>query len=211
MKRKVNPTRQELFRLRARLDLAVRGHKLLKDKLEALVKEVLKVVAHYAKLVKQVESELPRVVTQFALASASSPGDAVKGAVFAEATPADVTYERTWYMGVRLPKITPPEEPPAFTYSYVQTGPDLDAAVRAGRDFLPILVELAQTQESLRLLADELERTRRRTNALEYVMIPELTEAKKSVQQKLAELERSDTSRLMKIKEMLEAESAPTG
>ena len=211
MKRKINPTRQELFRLRARLDLAVRGHKLLKDKLEALVKEVLKAVARYAKLVKQVETGLPHVVTQFALASASSPGDTVKGAIFAQARPVDVTYERTWYMGVRLPGITPPEEPPGFTYSYVQTGPELDAAVRSGREFLPVLIELAQTQESLRLLAEELERTRRRTNALEYVMIPELTEEKKSVQQKLSELERSDTSRLMKIKEMLEAESAPTG
>ena len=211
MKRKINPTRQELFRLRARLDLAVRGHKLLKDKLEALVKEVLQMVSRYVKLIKQVETGLPRVVTQFALASASSPGDAVKGAIFAEARPVDVTYERTWYLGVRLPGITPPEEPPTFTYSYVQTGPELDAAVRSGREFLPVLIELAQTQESLRLLADELGRTRRRTNALEYVMIPELTEERKSVQQKLAELERSDTSRLMKIKEMLEAESAPTG
>ncbi len=206
MKRKVNPTRQELFRLRRKLGLAVRGHKLLKDKLEALVKEVLKVVARYAQLVKQVEVELPRVVTQFALASASSPGDAVKGAVLAEAVPADVEYERLWYMGIRLPKITPPAEPTTFTYSYVQTGPELDEAVRAGRQFLPMLIELAQTQESLRLLADELNRTRRRTNALEYVMIPELTEQRKSVKQKIAELERSDVSRLMKIKEMLEAE-----
>ena len=208
MKRKVNPTRQELFRLRRRLDLAVRGHKLLKDKLEALVKEVLKVVERYAQLVKQVEGELPRVVTYFALASASSPGDAVKGAVFAEAEAVEVEYRRQWYMGVKLPRITAPEKLPAFTYSYVQTDPGLDDAVRAGRKFLPVLVELAQTQESLRVLAAELERTRRRTNALEHVMIPELREQKKSVQQKLAELERSDISRLMKIKEILEAEKA---
>lgn len=208
MKRKVNPTRQELFRLRRRLDLAVRGHKLLKDKLEALVKEVLKLVKRYAELVKKVETELPRVVTYFALASASSPGDAVKGAVFAEAKPVEVEFERRWYMGVKLPRIKAPGEAPVFTYSYVQTGPELDDAVREGRKFLPVLVELAQTQESLRVLTAELERTRRRTNALEHVMIPELTEQRKSVEQKLAELERSDISRLMKIKEILEAEGA---
>ncbi len=208
MKGKVNPTRQELFRLRRRLDLAVRGHKLLKDKLEALVKEVLRLVTRYAELVKQVEGELPRVVTQFALAGASSPGEAVKGAVFAEAAPIEVDAAEQWYMGIRLPRLTPPKKAPMLTYSYVQTGPELDEAVRAGRAFLGVLIDLAETQESLRLMASELERTRRRANALEHVMIPELTEQKKSVQQKLSELERSDVSRLMKIKEILEAEAA---
>lgn len=207
MKRKVSATRQELFRLRRRLALATRGHKLLKDKLEALVKEVAPLVNRYAEQTRRIEDEVLRLLTRFALASASSGGQAIQRAVF-QNEPVPLTREKKWYMGVRLPKLTIPEKRGRLSYSYVQTGPELDEAILEGYDFLPLLLELAEVQQALFLLSRELERTRRRSNALEHVLIPELAENRKSVEQKLAEMERSDISRLMKIKEMItEAES----
>ena len=207
MKRKIPPTRQELFRLRRRLGVAVRGHKLLKDKLEALVKEITPLVPRYHRLVAEVEERFPAVVARFAMADAASPADAVAIAIGQNVTPADLEVKPRWYMGATVPEAKAPEQLGAFSYSLVETAPELDAAIREMRDLLPTVIELAVVQETLLRLAVELERTRRRTNALEYVLIPELAAARKDIEFKLSELERSDINRLMKIKEMLEAEA----
>ena len=201
MKRKIPATRQELFRLRRRLAIAVRGHKLLKDKLEALIKEITPLVPRYQRLVEAVESRFPAVVARFGMA------DAVTAAIGQNVAPADLQVEGRWYMGATVPVTEAPEQLGAFAYSLVQTAPELDAAIRAMRDLLPTIVELAVVEQTLLRLAVELERTRRRTNALEHVLIPELTVARKDIEFKLSERERSDTTRLMKIKEMLEAEA----
>jgi len=207
VKRKIPATRQELFRLRRRLAIAVRGHKLLKDKLEALIKEITPLVPRYQRLVEAVESRFPAVVARFGMADAASPADAVTAAIGQNVAAADLQVESRWYMGATVPVAEAPEQLGAFAYSLVQTAPELDAAIRAMRDLLPTIVELAVVEQTLLRLAVELERTRRRTNALEHVLIPELTAARKDIEFKLSERERSDTTRLMKIKEMLEAEA----
>jgi len=163
-------------------------------------------VPRYVDLMRAVESRLPAVVARFAMADAASPADAVDAAVRQNVSPADLAVETRWYMGATLPSAEAPEHQGAFTYSLVQTAPELDAAIQDARDLLPTILELAVVEQTLLRLAAELEGTRRRTNALEHVLIPELTEARKEIEFKLSERERDDITRLMKIKEMIEAE-----
>jgi V/A-type H+-transporting ATPase subunit D len=208
MKQKVSPTRMELFRLKRRLELATRGHKLLKDKLEALVRELLPLIPKYKKLLAEVESTLGGALRRFALAEAASQAGAVETAVAQNVQPIGVSYEREWYMGVYLPKFGEPKLPTKYSYSFVETAAELDETVESMKELPALLLELARIEHSLFTIARELERTRRRTNALEYVVIPELKESRKEVEQKIRELERSDISRLMKVKEMLEEAQA---
>ena len=209
MRKKVSPTRQELFRLKRRLELATRGHKLLKDKLEALVREMMPLIPEYNRLVGEVAAKLARALGRFALADAASQKGAVEAAVRQNVRPADITYEREWYMGVYLPKFGEVALPTQYAYSFVETAAELDETVESMKELPALLLELARLEQSLFTIAVELERTRRRTNALEYIVVPELQASRKEVEQKIGELERSDISRLMKVKEMLEeAETA---
>ncbi len=205
MRQKVSPTRMELFRLKRRLELATRGHKLLKDKLEALVRELMPLVPVYRKLLAEVEAKLAGALRRFALSAAASPAGAVETAVAQNVQPIDVSYERAWYMGVTLPKFGRPELPTRYAYSFVETAAELDATVESMKELPALLLELARIEHTLFTIARELERTRRRANALEYVVIPELTDTRKEIESKIRELERSDISRLMKVKEMLDA------
>jgi len=204
MRKKVSPTRHELFRLKRRLELATRGHKLLKDKLEALVRELLPLIPEYNRLVKEVAEKLARALGRFALADAASQKGAVEAAVRQNVRPVDVPYEREWYMGVYLPKFGEVTLPAEYAYSFVETAAELDETVESMKELPVLLLELARLEQSLFTISVELERTRRRTNALEYVVVPELQASRKEVEQKIGELERSDISRLMKVKEMLE-------
>ena len=205
MRQKVSPTRMELFRLKRRLELATRGHKLLKDKVEALVRELMPLIPEYNALVKKVEETIGRALRRFALAEAASQTGAVETAVKQNVQPVDITYDREWYMGVFLPKFGAVTLPTRYSYSYVETAAEFDETVASMKELPALLMELARLEHSLFVIAKELERTRRRTNALEYVVIPEMQESRKEVEQKIGELERSDVSRLMKVKEMLEA------
>ena len=209
MRKKVSPTRMELFRLKKRLDLARRGHKLLKDKVEALVRELLPLVPKYRALLEEVERKVGSALRQFALADAASLAGAVEQAVKQNVQPMDVTCGRTWYMGVYLPKFGEPVLPTRYAYSFVETAAELDETVESMKELPALLLELARVEQTLFVLARELERTRRRTNALEYVLIPELIASRKEVEQKIGELERGDISRLMKVKEMLTEAERP--
>lgn len=203
MKQKVNPNRMELFRLRRRLVLALRGHKLLKDKLEGLVRELTALLADYADLSRRFDADFPRIFARFTLAAAVAPQGAVADAVRQNVRPAPIQPDIRRVMGVPVPVFKPPELPTAFRYSLTQTPPELDLAFDELRRQAELLFRVAETERALQLLARELERTRRRTNALEHVLIPELRAARKDIEQKLGEQERSNTSRLMKVKDML--------
>ena len=206
MKKKVSPNRMNLFRLRKRLVLAQRGHKLLKDKLEGLVRELTETIARYKTLRQQFDRDFPRLLARFTLATAVAPQGAVAEAVRQNATTAELKVEQRRVLGVVLPVFTPPDPPDAYRYSLTQTPPELDIAFDELRKLPERLFALAEVERSLLLLAHELERTRRRTNALEYVLIPELQEDRRDIEQKISEAERSNVSRLMKIKDMLMAE-----
>ncbi len=205
MKKKISPNRMELFRLRKRLVLAQRGHKLLKDKLEGLVQELTNRLGAHRALRRRFDETLPRVLARFTIATAVAPQGAVAEAVRQNATTAQVEVERRRIMGVPVPVFKPPAVPAAFRYSVTQTPPELDAAFEALPKLPEMLFELAGMEKTLLLLAHEMERTRRRTNALEYVLIPELQEERRDIERKISEAERSNISRLMKIKDMLMA------
>ncbi len=203
MKKKINPNRMQLFRLRKRLVLAQRGHKLLKDKLEGLVQELTEVLARYKRLRIRFDQEFPRLLARFTLADAVAPRGSVAEAVRQNASVAPLEIEERRVMGVAVPIFTPPPQPDAYRYSLTQTPPELDVAFEELRKLPTTLFELAEVEKTLLLLAHELGRTRRRTNALEHVLIPELQEQRKDIEQKIGEQERSNISRLMKIKDML--------
>lgn len=203
MKKKINPNRMELFRLRKRLVLAQRGHKLLKDKLEGIVREVNEQLERYRPLRERFDAQFPRVLARFTLATAVAPQGAVAEAVGQNAKPAPLGVETRRVMGVPVPAYTPPPLPESYRYSLTQTPPELDSAFEELRKVPATLFELAEVERALMSLARELESARRRTNALEYVLIPELQEQRRDIEQKISEQERGNISRLMKIKSMI--------
>ncbi|GAI44480.1 unnamed protein product, partial [marine sediment metagenome] len=153
MKQKVSPTRMELFRLKRRLELATRGHKLLKDKLEALVRELMPLIPKYNELAGRVEAAIVRALAEFALADAASQAGAVETAVRQNVQPMDVDYVREWYMGVYLPKFGEPRLPLKYSYSFVETAAELDETIESMKELPGLLLELVRLEDSLFVIA----------------------------------------------------------
>jgi len=203
MKQRINATRMELMRVRKRLALAQRGHKLLKDKLEGLIKELTDRLADYKTLRLRVDEAWPRIFGRFAMAGAAGSASATETAI-AQARPkvkVETSIERI--MGIAITHAEAKIVAPGGAYSLMQTSPAMDEALRDLREFLPDLIRLAVLEQAVRALCAEVEKTRRRANALEYVLVPDLSEARKIIAGRLEEMARSDTSRLMKVKQML--------
>ncbi len=202
----VNPTRMELLRLRKRLQVAVRGHKLLKDKLDGLMKEFMSLAAEYKRYRLAVDEELPRVMKLFVVAEVTSSRLITEDAL--ENTRQELRIERKIrrIMSVNVPRLDVEFGETTGGYSMVHTSVELDDAITGLRAFLPKLLKMVELEETIRLLSDEIEKTRRRVNALEHSFIPRMTETIKYIKDKLDETERSNTSRLMKIKSQREAQ-----
>ena len=203
MKRKVPPTRMELLRIRKRLALAVRGHKLLKDKLEGLIKEVTERLDELKTHRLALDAEFPEVIQLFTKAAATASVPATETAAVLANAGAVLRADQRRIMGVPVPTLDLTMGTELAPYSLSETSPYLDAALRRLLQLFPRVVRLAELENVIRSLADELERTRRRTNALEYSVIPDLRETRHSIEARLEEYTRSDISRLMKVKEML--------
>ncbi len=201
---RVNPNRMELLKLRQRGVTARRGHKLLKDKLDELMKEFLARISEVRRLRGSVERELGTAWGLLAMARAEAGSSALSAALAAgEPAPlADVT-ERT-VMSVRVPELTLRVLPPRQGYSFATTPAVLDGGLARLADALPRMLELAAREKAIELLAAEIESTRRRVNALEYVLIPQIEETVRDIRMKLDEAERGNLTRLMKVKEMVE-------
>jgi len=204
MQIKVNPTRMALIRLRKRLVLARRGHKLLKDKLEGLIQIFMPLVAEYGQLRSRVDQELPGTLRLFILASATSGEKAVAEALdeFEASIDIDVTMRNV--MSIPVPELNLKGFTIRSSYSTVATNTDFDRASESLRDIFPVLLKLAALEDALLRMAEEIEKTRRRVNALEYVLIPSIQKTVKAISSKLDENDRSDRARLMKIKDMLQ-------
>jgi len=203
MKRKVPPTRMELLRIRKRLALAVRGHKLLKDKLEGLIKEVTERLDELKTHRLALDADFPEVIQLFTKAAATASVPATETAAVLANAGAVLRADQRRIMGVPVPTLDLTMGTELAPYSLSETSPYLDAALRRLLQLFPRVVRLAELENVIRSLADELERTRRRTNALEYSVIPDLRETRHSIEARLEEYTRSDISRLMKVKEML--------
>jgi len=202
----VSPTRMELLKLRKRVAVAQRGHKLLKDKRDELMKEFLKLVRENRELRSEVEQKLVSAFRSFLVARAVMPREALEEAIMAPKQRVFLEVGSASIMNVRVPRFGLRQEGDVLSYGFVDTSAELDTALVAFSEVLALLVRLAEVEKSAELLADEIERTRRRVNALEYILIPELRAAVKSIDMKLSEQERSNVARLMRIKEIVRAQ-----
>lgn len=205
--KQVNPTRMELTRLKKKLNTATRGHKLLKDKRDELMRRFLEMVRENRALRMKVEESLRQANLNFVLAKTAMSDESLKAALLA---PKQEVYVSTSYrnvMSVDIPvfdtETRTPDPNDIYSYGFAFTSADLDDAVKSLSDILPDLIKLAEIEKSCQLMADEIEKTRRRVNALEHVMIPETREQIRYITRKLDENERSTQTRLMKVKDMM--------
>lgn len=205
---RVNPNRMELLKLRGRMETARRGHKLLKDKLDELLKEFLARIAANRRLRSEVESALFGAYGMLAIARAEAGTPVIAQALTGGAPVELVETSQRNIMSVKVPVLALGEVPTPSGYSYATTPAVLDEALEDLSGVVPLMIELAEREKAIELLAAEIESTRRRVNALEYVLIPQLDEAVRGIRMKLDETERSERTRLMKVKDMLEAQEA---
>lgn len=205
--KQVNPTRMELSRLKKKLNTATRGHKLLKDKRDELMRRFLEMVRENRALRIEVEEKIRQANANFVLAKASMSEETLKVALLAPKQEVFVNTSHKNVMSVDIPvfdyNTRTPDPNDIYSYGYAFTSSDLDDAVKSLADILPELIKLAQIEKSCQLMADEIEKTRRRVNALEHVMIPETQEQIRYIIRKLDENERSTQTRLMKVKDMM--------
>lgn len=208
-KMNVNPTRMELRRLKTRLKTATRGHKLLKDKSDEMIRQFMVYVRENKRLREEVEAELSSALKGFTLARAVSSNAVIEEAVMMPATKAEISLSSDNVMSVEVPSISVVEHEgqDKYPYSFDTVTSELDASIGTLSTLLVKLVKLAEVEKTCNMLADEIEKNRRRVNALEYVMIPQIEETIKYINMKLDENERASTIRLMKVKSMIEQKS----
>ena len=205
----VNPTRMELTRLKKKLATSTRSHKLLKDKQDELMRQFINLVKYNNKLRKEVEDNLQGSLKDFVMARAVMSSEFLEEAVAYPKEHISVEVGEKNIMSVNVPVMNfkrqlEGDEGSIYPYGFANTSSELDDAIAKLYGILPKLLELAEVEKSCQLMADEIEKTRRRVNALEYMTIPQLQETIKYIRMKLDENERSATTRLMKVKSMLE-------
>ncbi len=201
----------ELTRLKGRLKTAIRGHKLLKDKRDELMKQFMDVVRENRAVRKSVEEALMRAHSAFTVAAALMSSEVLSQSLLYPKQSVDLDMKFQNIMSVNVPlyefktKSNNPGE--IYPYGFATTSGELDDAVKALADAFEGMLRLAQIEKTSQLLAEEIEKTRRRVNALEYVKIPEMQVKIKYISMKLDENARASTIRLMKVKDMILAQA----
>ena len=197
----------ELTRLKKKLVTATRGHKLLKDKRDELMRQFLELVRENKTLRETVEAGIAAANKNFVLARAGMDDEVLNVAMMAPMQEVYLEASERNVMSVEIPvfeyKTRSGDENNIYSYGFAFTSSDLDGAIKSLSDILPDLLRLAEVEKSCQLMAAEIEKTRRRVNALEHVVIPELRENIKYITMKLDENERSTQIRLMKVKDMM--------
>ena len=204
---RVNPTRMELTRIKRRLVTARRGHKLLKDKRDEMVRQFILLVRENRALRQEVERELSAALNSFALARSVTEPELMEEALLYPARNIAIDMTTRSILSVRVPSIRVREETmreTTLSYGLAETSAQLDGAIAGLAELLPKLIQLAEVEKSCDLLADEIEKTRRRVNALEEVRIPQFEETIRFITMKLDENERGNLTRLMKVKSMIQ-------
>jgi V/A-type H+-transporting ATPase subunit D len=212
MEIRVNPTRMELNRLKVRLKMAERGHKLLKDKRDELMRKFLVLIRENKDLRERLEKELSDSFANFLLARAVMSSEILEESVMYPKARVELDVDDLNLMSVHVPKFRIPkgdqQGSDAYPYGFANTSGELDTSISTLAEVLPQLLHLAELEKAVFLLAEEIDKTRRRVNALEHVMIPQLKEQIKYISMKLDENERASLVRLMKIKDIVRGESA---
>ena len=203
----ISPTRMELTRLKTRLKTARRGHKLLKDKRDELMRQFLEIVRRNRDLRTRVDEGLSNANRALSVASSIMSSDMLEQALLYPSRRVEMDMKLKNVMSVNVPeyefKVQVADSADIYPYGFAQTSGELDDALLAMSSVFDDLFELAQIEKTMQLLADEIEKTRRRVNALEYVMIPEMETNIKYISMKLEENDRSTKVRLMKVKDMV--------
>ena len=203
----VNPTRMELTRQKKKLVPAIKGHKLLKDKRDELVRQFMAMIRENMRLRENVEAGIRAANTNFVVAKASMSEEILNTALMAPKQNVYLEIGSKNVMSVDIPileyKTRTADANDIYSYGFAYTSCDLDDAVKSLADILPEMLKLAETEKACQLLAAEIEKTRRRVNALEHVIIPRAQANIKYITMKLDENERSTQIRLMKVKDMM--------
>ncbi|MBN2395030.1 MAG: V-type ATP synthase subunit D [Candidatus Atribacteria bacterium] len=202
----VNPNRMELLRLKRRLALAKRGYKLLKDKRDALIQKFIKIVQENLKTREEFDKKMRENINLF-LVSTLAMTNNEQNAIF-QFPQRDIKVKviHQNIMSVNVPHYEMTDEGNPYPYGFIQTSPELDIAIKKYKDLIPLMLKMAELDKAVLLLTEEIEKTRRRVNALEYVMIPNLEDTIKFITMKLDEMARSSSSALMRIKEIIRGE-----
>lgn len=208
----VNPTRMELTGLKRRLVTAKRGHKLLKDKQDELMRRFIELIRKNKALRMEVEGDLQDSFKDFLLASAVMSSEMLEEAVAYPKENITVDIKKKNVMSVNVPVMNfirklEGDEGSIYPYGFAQTSSELDDAISKLYGIMTKLLELAEVEKACQLMADEIEKTRRRVNALEYRTIPDLEETIRFIRMKLDESERSTITRLMKVKDIISKEA----
>jgi len=200
---KINPNRMELIRLKKRLIVAKRGYKLLKDKRDALIQVFVRLAKESNMVREELEEKLLKCYAIFSnTSSLMSKLTLEETLMFSKAKGgAEVSFKNV--MSVNVPQYKLKCEGRYYSYGLVDTTAELDSALKKYNEILPLMLRMAELDKSITLLANEIEKTRRRVNALEYVIIPDLEETIKYITMKLDEMARSTTSAIMRIKEII--------
>jgi V/A-type H+-transporting ATPase subunit D len=193
-----------LLRLRRRLELALRGHKLLKNKQEKLMQSFFALIDEATKLRRNVEKEFLKISLDYTMGRSFSAPQALSDALELSGCGGELDINTRYEMGIRIPeyKINFTRKTPV--YKYVSSSAMLDSAFKRLYNSFQSLLKLASRENALFKMSEELEKTRRRVNALEYVLIPDLESTIKGIERKLSENERATQIRLIKIKDMLQ-------
>ena len=202
----VNPTRMELGRLKKRLATARRGHKLLKDKCDELMKTFLESVKENKALRIKTEKRIADIHASFTVAAALTSSEVLEEALVYPKNEAELSVSTKNIMSVNVPEYDfrmKKEADGLLSYGFAFTAAELDDAAAELDKAVPDLLRLAEAEKRSQMLAEEIEKTRRRVNALEYAMIPQLENTIKVITMKLSENERGNLTRLMKVKDMM--------
>ena len=206
-KKQVNPTRMELSKQKKKLATAIKGHKLLKDKRDELMRQFLELVRENRELREKVEAGIAKANKDFVIARAGMEEEEVNAAFIAPRQSVTLEAGVRNVMSVEIPtfeyRTRTADENDIYSYGYAFTSSDLDGAVSSLSEIFQYMLRLAEVEKSCQLMAAEIEKTRRRVNALEHVMIPQTQETIKYIMMKLDENERSSQIRLMKVKDMM--------
>ena len=203
---RVNPTRMELRRLKLRLKTAIRGHKLLKDKSDEMIRQFMEYVRENKRLREEVEKELTQSLRAFMLAKSVSEDAVIEEAVAMPGTSVELSASVKNVMSCNVPhiEIEESDSKELYPYSFASVTSELDSSISSLSTQLVKIIKLAEVEKTCNMLANEIEKNRRRVNALEYVMIPQMEETIKYITMKLDENERGNIVRLMKVKSLIE-------
>ena len=199
----VNATRMELLRLKKRLNLAWRGHKLLKDKRDELMRRLLAVIDEVKVLRLSIEKEFQLIVERFVLARASIGPYQVEQELLLPVKKISVSISKRNIIGVHVPVYAKEVSGDIIPYGYMNTSGEMDIALNDFDKSIEKLLDLAEKEKAVQLMAIEIEETRRRVNVLEYKLIPDIIETIRFITMKLDEIERSNTVRLMKVRDIV--------